>query len=160
MLVELFHIHYQWDTCSGSFFASDCFIFSTSKDLRTNDGRHSDELSGFSKDSEVLKFLPVTDGLSLLIACHFWQDLIFSPFLLNSLKVNWASWEVSSLMHCNYVTVYRCGSKSVSMHHAPFTLLMGTQIIGEKHGARESKKQITKENPYFPSSCCFDNPTY
>lgn len=36
--------------------------------MRTNDGRHGDELSSFSKDSEVLKFLPVTDGLSLLIA--------------------------------------------------------------------------------------------
>lgn len=52
-------------------------LFSTSKDLRTNDRRHGDNLLGFSKDSEVLEYLPVTDGLSFLRACLL--DKIRSP---------------------------------------------------------------------------------
>lgn len=44
-------------------------LFSTSKDWRTNDRKHGDNFSDFSKDSEVLEYLPATDGLSLLRAC-------------------------------------------------------------------------------------------
>lgn len=56
-------------------FALDCLAFSRFEGLSVNNRNSRDKLSGSSEDSQVLKVVLMTDGLSLLITCRL--DSIF-----------------------------------------------------------------------------------
>lgn len=60
-------------------FALGCLAFSPFEGLSVNNRNRCDKLSGSSEDSQVLKLVLMTDGLSLLITC-----LLDSIFLLSA----------------------------------------------------------------------------